>query len=164
MSILQKNVFSGLLFAAVGLSFGIGALRSYPIGTAASMGPGYFPLILSSALVVLGVIAAFQRTRTESNERTPGTTRLRAFRPVFFVLLANATFAVLLQGIPFLGIPAHGLVLSIIGAAYVASFAGRGAKHTTSMLLALTLAAACYLIFILGMGLPISAWPHYVIF
>ena len=39
----QKDFFSGLMFMVVGGLFAWGA-TSYSVGTAARMGPGYFPL------------------------------------------------------------------------------------------------------------------------
>ena len=41
----QKDFFSGLLFTVVGLTFAWGATK-YNMGTAARMGPGYFPMML----------------------------------------------------------------------------------------------------------------------
>ena len=52
--LLSTDLLSGLLFAALGA----GALYiswRYPAGTAARMGPGYFPHLVSSLLVLLGV-------------------------------------------------------------------------------------------------------------
>ena len=37
----QKDFFSGLLYAAVGSAFAIGA-TNYNLGTSARMGPGFF--------------------------------------------------------------------------------------------------------------------------
>ncbi len=42
----QKDFFAGLMYLVVGGAFAIGA-NEYNIGTAARMGPGYFPLILA---------------------------------------------------------------------------------------------------------------------
>lgn len=42
------------MFAAVGTSFAVGAFN-FDIGSAARMGPGYFPFLLGVLLAVLGV-------------------------------------------------------------------------------------------------------------
>ncbi len=50
-----KDLAAGAVFAAIGLAFMAGAL-TLDIGTAFKMGPGYFPLVLSGLLVLLGLI------------------------------------------------------------------------------------------------------------
>ena len=52
----QKDLFSGLLFMAAGISFAWSAPR-YTVGTAADMGPGYAPLLLGALLALLGWIS-----------------------------------------------------------------------------------------------------------
>src|SRR4030095_8030134 len=57
-----KDVFAGLLFIA----FGIAAIvigSGYALGTAARMGPGYFPRILGLLLIVLGLALALRALR-----------------------------------------------------------------------------------------------------
>ena len=53
-----KDFYSGLIFIA----FGIAAIwigSNYTLGTAARMGPGYFPRILGILLIVLGSVVLF---------------------------------------------------------------------------------------------------------
>ncbi|WP_216851371.1 tripartite tricarboxylate transporter TctB family protein [Acidisphaera sp. L21] len=50
----RQSTAQGLLLAAIGLFFGLNALR-YPVGTLARFGPGLFPLVVSAALLVLAV-------------------------------------------------------------------------------------------------------------
>ena len=52
-SILDDLVAGGI-FVALGLAFAIGA-RSYELGTAFRMGPGYVPLVLGGLLALLGL-------------------------------------------------------------------------------------------------------------
>ena len=47
-----KDFASGLMFILVGLSFSWVA-RGYSMGTAAKMGPGYFPFLLGLVLALL---------------------------------------------------------------------------------------------------------------
>ena len=61
-----KDFLAGLIFVA----FGIAAIvlgSGYPLGTAARMGPGYFPRILGILLIVLG--GALRCARSRSRER-----------------------------------------------------------------------------------------------
>ena len=51
----DRNLVRGLFLAVLALGFGLGALR-YPIGTFAHAGPGLFPLLVSSLLLVVAVV------------------------------------------------------------------------------------------------------------
>jgi len=53
----RPQFFAGLLFAAIGLA-ALGMATQYPLGNAARIGPGYFPLLLSLLLIGLGVAAS----------------------------------------------------------------------------------------------------------
>src|SRR6476620_489271 len=50
----QKDFWAGLLFAAFGLFFS-GFGTRYTFGSAARMGPGYFPTVLGVILILMGV-------------------------------------------------------------------------------------------------------------
>src|ERR1700674_5593159 len=54
-----KDFFAGLIFIAFGLAAIIIA-ANYPLGTAARMGPGYFPRILGILLILLGSALALR--------------------------------------------------------------------------------------------------------
>lgn len=49
-----KNFFSGSVFVILGGFFLFNSL-SYEIGIASQMGPGYFPLAISTFLLLLGI-------------------------------------------------------------------------------------------------------------
>jgi len=51
-----KNVFVGIALIALALLFGVSSL-SLNLGNAGRMGPGYFPMILSGLLFLLGMIS-----------------------------------------------------------------------------------------------------------
>jgi len=51
----QKDFASGLMFILVGFGFSWVA-RGYSMGTAAKMGPGYFPFWLGVVLALLGAL------------------------------------------------------------------------------------------------------------
>ena len=48
--------FSGLMFLVIGLAAGLIA-RTYPLGSASNMGPGYFPILMSIVLCVIGAMS-----------------------------------------------------------------------------------------------------------
>ena len=51
----QKDFWAGLMFAAFGIFFS-GFGTRYTFGSAARMGPGYFPTVLGVILIVLGAV------------------------------------------------------------------------------------------------------------
>jgi len=53
----MKDIITGILYLAMGLFFNYYS-RNYAFGTSHSMGPGYFPAILSTGLMILGILIA----------------------------------------------------------------------------------------------------------
>ena len=51
----DRNLARGLALTGIALAFGLGALR-YPMGDFGRAGPGLFPLLVSSLLLLLGII------------------------------------------------------------------------------------------------------------
>jgi len=155
----QKDFASGLLFTVVGGSFAIGA-TNYDMGTAARMGPGYFPIMLGVILALLGLIITFQSLgKTEKPGEQLGSI---AWRPLFFVIGANVLFGVLLGGLPSIGLPPMGLMLSICVLVLVSSMASQEFRLRPTLVLAAILATGSYLVFIVLLGLPFEVWPDFI--
>ena len=53
----NKDLLAGIMFMVIGIVFAVGAYN-YQIGTAARMGPGFFPRILGFLMAGLGVVIA----------------------------------------------------------------------------------------------------------
>ena len=62
-----KDFVAGLLFVAVGIA-AIVIAANYPLGTAARMGPGYFPRILGILLILLGSALALRALRLQGGQ------------------------------------------------------------------------------------------------
>ena len=106
----QKDFFSGLMFLIVGGGFAYGA-TSYSIGTAARMGPGYFPLLLGVILSILGAFVLFFSLVVERPDHDP--VGKFAWAPILYVLGSNISFGIMLVGLPSIGLPSSGLFASI---------------------------------------------------
>ncbi|MFV0283304.1 MAG: tripartite tricarboxylate transporter TctB family protein [Castellaniella sp.] len=155
----QKDFYSGLLFMAAGTAFGVGATR-YRIGTSAHMGPGYFPLICSVLLVIIGLIICIRSVTIKTADGDPvGGWHVR---PLVFIILANMLFGVLLDGWPALHIPALGFVLSTVILIVVASWAGPAFRLRESLALAAVLALGSWFIFVYALGMQFSSWPRLI--
>lgn len=155
----QKDFFAGLLFMATGLAFAWSASR-HTVGSAASMGPGYFPLLLGALLTLLGGAVVFKALVFETEDR--GRIGPWAWRPVGFVVLANLAFGVLIGGLSSIGLPPLGLVLAIFVLTLTAAKAGNAFRWKEVLTLALLLALGSYLVFIVLLQLPIPVWPVFV--
>jgi hypothetical protein len=60
----DRNLIRGLFLIAISLGFGLVSLR-YPRGDFARAGPGMFPLIVSSLLLLIGVITVVRSRYVE---------------------------------------------------------------------------------------------------
>jgi hypothetical protein len=140
-----KDFYAGLLFVAFGV-FAIIIARDYPLGTAARMGPGYFPRLLGMLLIVLGVALSLTALRGHGPP-LPGW----KWRPVSIVLLSVVAFGLVLTH--------AGLVLSTIGLIVVASTASREFRLRESVISGVLLAALSVGVFVIGLKLQLPIWP-----
>ena len=155
----QKDFFAGLLYAAVGGAFAIGA-TNYNIGTGARMGPGYFPLMLGVLLCLIGLYIMFKSLVVETADGDK--IGKWAWKPLFFIIAGNLLFGVLLSGLPNLGIPGMGLIVAIYGVTIVVSKAGGEANIKESLILATILSTISYLGFIKLLNLQFPVWPSFI--
>ena len=155
----QKDFYSGLMFAVVGAAFALGA-TNYSIGTAARMGPGYFPLVLGILLALLGVGIAFKATVVQTEDGDP--VGRWGWRPLFFVLMGNFVFGLLLAGLPSLGVPAMGLIVAIYGLTFIAALGSTEFRFKEVFVLATVLAAGSYAAFVWALKLQFPVWPAFL--
>ena len=155
----QKDFFSGLMFAIVGIAFAWGA-TTYTVGTGARMGPGYFPLLLGIVMAVIGLGIIFTSLTVETaNGDKIGKW---AWKQVFFILAANFAFGVLLGGLPSFGVPAMGMIIGIYALVIIASLAGNEFNFPKVLILATVLAIGSYCAFIWALKLQIQVWPTFI--
>src|SRR5690606_32028777 len=67
----KEDFWSGIMFLVIGVGFALGA-TSYSMGTAARMGPGYFPFWLGVILALLGAIVALGAVSHKAEETKVG--------------------------------------------------------------------------------------------
>ena len=143
-----KDFWAGLMFIAVGLFFLIGA-RNYELGSAARMGPAYFPTMVGGGLAVIGVVVFFQSLVVKGG-------KVAAF-PIRLILLM--TVALLLFG--YLLKPL-GLVAALTLLVVVSAFAGHEFKLKEVLVLAFALIVLSVLVFVKGLGQPFPLWPAFL--
>ena len=147
----QRDFWSGLMFIVVGVVFAIGA-QNYSLGSSARPGPGYFPLMLSVIMALLGCVVLFKSLTIE----TEGGDKIGAFawKPLIIIVVAIAVFGALL--------PRLGMVVTIPILIVITSLAGDefGWKGVAANSIVLTLGS--WVIFIWGLKLTIPMWPWFI--
>lgn len=143
-----KDFGAGVMFAGFGLAaIAIGA--SYPVGTAARMGPGYFPRGLGIILIVLGAILILKGLRTDGSRIQMGD-----IKPIAIVL-----GSVLLFG--FTVVPL-GLVLATMLLIVVSSTASHEFRWKEAVIASIVLAAFVVAVFGYGLKLQLPILPAFL--
>ena len=142
---LTTDLLTGFLFLALGGFVLIYGAR-YPIGSAVRMGPGYFPRIISSGLVLLGLVL-LGRSVLRGGERMGAV----ALRPLLLVLVGTFAFGLLIERAGF-------WVASIV-LVCISRLVERDLRVAEIGGLALVLTAIITVIFRYGLGLPIRLLP-----
>lgn len=155
----QKDFITGLLFMVIGIAFAWGSLN-YNVGTGARMGPGYFPRMVGVLLAVLGALVALQALT--GRDRGGDKVGSIAWKPLFFIILSNLMFGVMLGGLPSIGLPSMGLMVAIVVLTIVASLAGEEFKLRDVLVLSVVLAIMSYLAFIVLLKLQFPVWPAFL--
>lgn len=154
----QKDFCAGLMFTVAGGGFAAGASQ-YSVGSGARMGPGYFPLILGLMLAVLGCAIAIKSMVTP----TPDGDKVGKFawKPLFFIIMANLVFGACIGGLPIIGLPPLGLIVGIFLLTFIAANAGDEFNFKEVTILAIILSIMSYAAFILLLKLQFPVWPAF---
>ena len=147
----QRDFFSGLMFLVVGVVFAVGA-TNYSMGTSAKPGAGYFPLILSVLMAILGAVVLFKSLTIETEGGDP--IGAIAWRPLIVIVLSIAVFGATINRL--------GLVLAVPILIMISSLAGDEFKWLGVILNSVVLTAFSWLIFVYGLKLTIPLWPSFI--
>jgi hypothetical protein len=140
-----KDFFAGLIFVA----FGLGAIiigSNYSLGSAARMGPGYFPRILGILLLLLGAALSLRALKIKGDALPRWY-----WRPILIVLSSVVAFGLLVTHL--------GLVFSTIGLIFVSSAASREFRPKEALISGVLLAALAVAVFVFGLNLQLPIWP-----
>ncbi len=139
-----KDFWTGLIYMFFGTSAVIIA-RDYGMGTALRMGPAYFPTVLGSLLVVIGVIAVV-RSFLQSGSPVGGFT----VKGMVLVVTSTLAFGLLVKG--------AGLVVALPVLVISSGYASQRFRWGTALGLAAGLTLFCVLVFLKGLGVPLPIW------
>lgn len=144
---IGSDVWAGLLLVALGVA-GAWMALGMRLGTAISMGPGYFPLMIHMGLVVFGLVIAVRGLRTAA------VFRPRPFwRPILVITAALLVFWLLIE--------AAGFVLAASALMLVAIRAQDTLGWRKALALTTVAVAVSALIFIYALKLPFPLWPSF---
>jgi len=147
----QRDFWSGLMFLVAGVVFAVGA-TNYSMGSSARPGPGYFPLLLSFVMAVIGAIVLFKALVFESE----GGDRIGAiaWRPLLVIVASIAVFALIIDRL--------GMVVTVPVLIAMSSLAGDEFRWRGVIASAAVLTAGSWLVFVWGLKLTIPVWPAFL--
>lgn len=136
-----RDFWTGIWYAVFG-SATVLMGSEYGLGSATRMGPGYFPVMLGSLLVVIGIVSLIRSF-------------LRDGEPIGKFALKQA--ALILGSVLLFGLlvrPA-GLVIALMVLVVGSSFASEKFNFKAALLLSAGLVAFSSLVFVKGLGVPL---------
>jgi hypothetical protein len=136
-----RDAAAGAIFFVIGAAFALGA-RSLETGSAFRMGPGYFPLLLSVILMLLGAIIIASSFASQNQPLGPVP-----WRGLVLVLAAPVVFG--------LSVRKLGLVPAIVLTVVLAVYASRRSRLWLAAAMAAGLTIFCLAVFSYGLGLPL---------
>lgn len=137
-----KDLVSGGVFVLAGGYFALEALN-YEVGTAFRMGPGFMPLLLGSALVLLGLgVAASGWNKPDADKPLAPS-----WRAVVLIIGVIVFFGATIRGL--------GFVPVVLIGSFAAAMASRLNSPVFAAMVAVTLTVMCTLIFVIGLGMSV---------
>jgi hypothetical protein len=133
-------------------AFGVAAIvigSNYPLGTAARMGPGYFPRMLGILLIVLGTVLVLRALRLQGSPlpRWP-------MRPTLVVLGSVILFGLIVTRV--------GLALSTVILILAASAASHEFRPKEALVSGIGFAILAIAVFVIGLKIQLPVWPVFL--
>lgn len=139
-----QDLGAAAILLAIGI-VGVWGANDLNFGTAARMGTGYFPVILSWCIIGFGLILAARSVTIQG----PSLERLQ-IRPIGVLVVASLIFGYAIEQ--------FGLAIASAAAIFVATYAKRGAKLKEAVILAIALTAFAIVVFVWALGQPLPVW------
>ena len=146
---IRRDYYAGALMMLVGLIV-VNEGRAYQLGTLQRMGPGYFPVVLGSVLVLLGILIAGTASTggAEEQEAMPHT----EWRGWFCILAGPTLFIVLAKY--------FGLLPATFACVFVSALGDRETTPKGAAILAagVTIFGILLFSYLLQVSMPILKW------
>ena len=144
----HRDFWAGVLFIVTGILFMI-LSRQYQLGTAAKMGPGYFPTILGGLMAFLGLMVllpSFKGPVVKIN-------RIE-LRMILLVLFAVAVYA--------FALPKLGFIVALFLLILISSTASHEFNLKTTLISSVVLLVFSWLVFVKGLELQFPFLPTFL--
>ncbi|BDT79644.1 tripartite tricarboxylate transporter TctB family protein [Polynucleobacter yangtzensis] len=146
----QRDFGAGIMYMVIGLFFAIMA-TNYPMGTAAKMGPGYFPFYLGILMFLLGALVAVKAFGAKA--------AIESIPKFNWRIMAQITGAVVLYG---LLLPRLGFLIAVVVLVFVAASASREFTWKGTAINAAFLVTFTYSVFVVGLKLQFPLLPAFL--
>ena len=138
----DRNLARGIFLVALSLLFGVPAAVYYPIGDFARAGPGLFPLLMSSLLLLVGIATV---VRSRFTERAALTFN---FRNIGLILGSLCSFALVSEYV--------NMTAGIIAMVFLSTLAGSNYSWVRNLKIAAGLLVVAFMFAkFLGVNLPL---------
>lgn len=146
----QKDFWAGVMFVLFG-GFFAGFGTQYTFGTAARMGPGYFPTVLGVILIGLGLLVAV--TGLSKNNTEEKVARF-TWDVLGLIIGSVVLFGALLNPL--------GLIGSLLVLILVSSYASHEHTWKASLGNSVVLISLCMFVFVYALKLQFQLWPVFL--
>ena len=146
----QKDFGAGLMYMVIGLFFTYMATQ-YQMGTAAKMGPGYFPFWLGLVMTALGLLILVKSFSAKAAiEKIP---------KFDWKIIGMITGSVVLYGIL---LPTMGFIVAIAVLVFISASASHEFHWKGTLVNAIVLIVFTYSVFVLGLKLQFPLLPFFL--
>jgi hypothetical protein len=136
----NRDFLAGLLFFVFGV-LTVYFARDYPVGMAARMGPGYFPMVLGGILCLFGMAVMVRGLRAGAPVHGAW-----AWKPLALITLSIVVFGATMETL--------GLAPATVLLIFIAATAGREFRVGEVLVLAVLMSAFASVVFVHGLKLP----------
>jgi hypothetical protein len=139
---IDKNLARGIFLVALSLLFGVTAALNYPVGDFARAGPGLFPILISTLLLLVGIATVVR------SHFTPKAALTFNYRNIGLILGSLCAFALVSEFV--------NMTTGIVAMVFIATLAGSNYSLVRNAKIAAVLVLVAFLFAkFLGMNLPL---------
>ena len=146
----QRDFGAGIMYMVIGLFFTIVATQ-YPMGTAAKMGPGYFPFWLGILMTLIGLLVLIKSMGAKA--------AIESIPKFNWKIIAQITGSVVLYA---LLLPRMGFLVAIVVLVLVSASASKEFTWKGSLINAAFLVTFTYSVFVVGLKLQFPLLPAFL--
>jgi len=146
----KRDFWAGVMFIITGVMFMV-LSQQYQMGTAAKMGPAYFPTVLGGLMAFLGLLLAVPAVRISAPKTEVDPFK---FKVIGTILAAVGAYA--------LTLPTLGFIVSLFLLVIISSFASHEFSWKSTLISAVVLLIGSWLVFVKGLELQFPFLPVFL--